>query len=363
MKVVFAGGGTGGHIYPAVAMARAVLRQSPEAQITFVGARGGLEEKLVPREGFPLYLLSVGPLNKNAGWRKRISSALGLPVSFLQAIWLRLRLRPDVIVGVGGYASGPLVLVGALTGVRTLIFEPNAYPGLANRWLARFVDRVLLVFEKARTHLPECQVTVVGLPVRPEIEALTGLKREISSTRLRVLVFGGSQGASAINTAILDWVSTGSEVFSEIEICHQTGSRDLQRLSSFYKEARRRSPGLQIQEHEFLFDMADRYVWADVVICRSGASTVAELIAAGKPALFVPLPTAADDHQTHNARVVSDLEAGWMVPQKEFTPGYLQAWIRRILEDHGELVRRSQNLVHLRSVNASARLAELILVP
>lgn len=389
--IIMAGGGTGGHIYPAVSIARALIKKDPSIKIEFVGAKGGLEERLVPKEGFPLSVLPIGPLNKSAGLLKRLQTLIVLPLSLIQATLLVFRLKPILVIGVGGYASAPLVLMSALLGTRSVLFEPNAYPGLANRWLSSFVDLCLVVFDGAAKKLSARRFEKVGLPVRPELFAkgprdhvtpnkisfineeqqpisqsalaagFSDVAKEAESRTFRLLVFGGSQGARRINDIILAAVQSGDAWLRNTHVVHQIGALDFQKVHGEYEAARQKFPWLKVDDFEFLFDMPERYRWADLVICRAGASTVAELIVMQKPALFVPLPTAADDHQTHNARVLVEAGAALMCPQKEFSPHVLARYLEEFRRNPQKLTELSHQLKRLQVFDAAGKIADLCL--
>lgn len=310
--VVVAGGGTGGHIYPGIAVARAL--QNRGYRVEWVGARGGLEEKIVTREGLPLHLINIGKLHASAGLAARVKTLFGLPLAFLQALLLCWRLKPLAVLGVGGFASGPFMFVAALLRRRTVIWEPNAHVGMANRLLSSVVDECLLVFEEAASGFRSSRVTRVGLPVRESIRPAE--RAPLVGRKLRVLVFGGSQGARPINKVVQAAVEAGGAWLEGVELVHQTGRYDFQDVKAAYD--RLQHPNVSC--FEYLHDMDARYAWADVVVCRSGASTVAEIAAAAKAAIFIPLPTAADDHQLKNARVLERAGAARVIEQKHFTP-------------------------------------------
>ncbi len=360
--VIIAGGGTGGHIYPGVAIARAIERLHPGVEVHFVGARGGLEEKIVPREKFPLHTVRIGKLHGSVGRFAQLKTLLQLPAALLASARILRRLKPAAVLGVGGFASGPLLFTAALLGYRSLIWEPNAYPGLANRWLARLVDECLVVFAEAGRHLRGKRVTPVGLPVRAVM-----VPRERPEGRpLRVLVFGGSQGARAINevvresvvqAAVRNGAGGGWDWLDGVELIHQTGALDYPRVKEAYAAAAPANVGL----FEYLHDMDARYAWADLVVCRAGASTVAEICACRKAAVFVPLPTAADNHQQKNAEVLVRGEAAEMVLQNDFTPGKFQSLIKRYRDDRSAVRRLEGNVSRFAFPNAAEAIVERIL--
>lgn len=335
--IIIAGGGTGGHLYPAIAIARSMLQQNHELEIHFIGTPTGLETKIIPKEGFPLHLIKVGKLNHKNGYFEKMMTLLRLPWALIKSFVLLIQLKPSLVLGVGGYASGPFVLSAAVLGFRTAIWEPNAYPGLTNRILARFVDNVYAVFKDAIRFFNKKvakKIRLSGLPIRQEFEDFSrqfiNSDVEKADGIFRVLVFGGSQGARAINNIVLQACTQNTDWLNGIELIHQTGSIDYQRISQEYLK-----PSLvtletsQIQCKEYLFEMEKYYSWADLVICRAGASTVAEIAACEKPAILIPLPSAADNHQQKNAESLVSENAGVMILQKDLTA---ETFIKKILE-------------------------------
>lgn len=346
--VVIAGGGTGGHIYPGVAVAKALIDRGHE--VHWVGAEGGLEEKIVERERLPLHLIRIGKLHHSVGLWTRIKTVLGFPLAFVQALRLVLLLKPAAVLGVGGFASGPFLFVAALLGRRTVIWEPNAHAGLANRALSRLVDECLLVFEEAATGLKSKKVFRVGLPVRASIQPVSRAPFKIAGEPgaaqkrpFRILVFGGSQGARAINKVVTEWVKS-SAWDDSIELVHQTGRYDFEQAKKEYETLHAKGLRTTVTCLEYLHDMDARYAWADLIICRAGASTAAELAASGKAAIFVPLPTAADDHQLKNAKVFEGAGAAMVIEQKNLTVESLSNAVRRF-QDQPVLVERFEQAV------------------
>lgn len=351
--VIIAGGGTGGHIYPGVAIARALEKTHPNLKVHFVGAQGGLEEKIVPREGFPLHTVPIGKLHHTVGLITRIKTVLKMPLAFWTAVQIIRRLKPVAVLGVGGFASGPILFVASLFGYRSLIWEPNAFPGMANRLLAGRVDECLLVFDEAGKYLKSKRTTRAGLPVR---SSMVPVPRELGVRPLRVLVFGGSQGARFINNTVSEAVREGGAWLEGIELVHQTGPADFPRIKAAYQGAPDR-----IQVFEYLHDMDSRYAWADLVICRAGASTVAEICACQKAAIFIPLPTAADNHQQKNAEVLANADAALMFLQKELTPDILRDTLKKFRDDRAPLRRFEENVRKFQFPNAAEKIVERIL--
>lgn len=354
--VIIAGGGTGGHIYPAIAIARALRAKDPTIKVHFVGTPAGLETKIIPKEGLPLHLMRIGKLNTAGGWMGKIRTLLGLPRALVQSAALLLELKPDAVLGVGGYASGPFVLVAALMGFRSSIWEPNAKPGLTNRWLSRFVRRSFVVFDEAMKDLKSRQIVPVGLPVRAEVEKVGETLKKTDEDEFHVLIFGGSQGARAVNHVVREALTSPSMEWRRgVRFIHQTGPLDFAEVSKSYQ-------GLGgVEAHEYLHDMDQRYAWADLVICRSGASTVAELAAAGKPAILIPLPWAADDHQRKNAESLVEQKAALLIPQSELTAPRLIEEILKLKKDSQGRATMRENLQRFHKPQAAARIADLLL--
>jgi UDP-N-acetylglucosamine--N-acetylmuramyl-(pentapeptide) pyrophosphoryl-undecaprenol N-acetylglucosamine transferase len=356
-RILIAGGGTGGHIYPALAIAAALQQVEPDIKIEFVGTPSGLEAKLVPRAGYELNFISVGRLNKNVGLAERLSTLVGLPIAILRAFWILITFRPTAVIGVGGFASGPLVFAASLMRIRSFIWEPNAYPGLANRILSRFVDTCLVVFKEAESLLKNKNIIKVHMPIRKEIEAL---KPKVStSDEFHLLVFGGSQGSRALNNILLECVAKGGDWLKDLKIVHQTGSLDYHRLLHEYANVPNTRDFLEV--HEYLHDMPSRLDWADLVIARAGTGTISELAAAGKPGILVPLPTAADDHQTRNAEALVKTNAAVLIAQKELTPERLIREIESFKSHREKLLELSRNIQKFHQSHAALEIAKLIL--
>lgn len=293
--VVLAGGGTGGHLYPALAVADE-LRDRHDADIVFFGAERGIEQRLVPRAGYPLVSLRLSGL-KGSGPVASARAAMAAGGAVVRSLAWMLRRRPGVVIGVGGYASGPAVLAGKVAGRPTMVMEQNHYPGATNRWLAPWVGAVCLPSESARRFV-RGRIHVTGTPVRRPFFDVPDVR---PGDRLRLLVFGGSRGARSINDAMAGALDRLGAAATPIEVVHQTGTDDLDRIRTAYDGYPH-----PYEVHAFLDDMPNRLSRADLVVCRAGASTLAELAAAGRPAVLVPYPHAADDHQRRNAESVAE---------------------------------------------------------
>jgi UDP-N-acetylglucosamine--N-acetylmuramyl-(pentapeptide) pyrophosphoryl-undecaprenol N-acetylglucosamine transferase len=315
LRVVIAGGGTGGHLFPGIAVARALLALRPDARISFAGTAAGIEARVVPREGFELDTIrSAGLRGKSIAARAR--GAALLPASFVGA-WRILSLRePQIVLGVGGYSSGPVVLTAALRRIPTLILEQNAVPGLTNRLLAPFVQAAAVTYEQTRNFFGS-KGFVSGNPVRPEflnaVGHRTGARRDDTESALGVLIVGGSQGAHAINMALVEAAKKLAAVGPRLRLTHQTGERDVEVVRAAYRDA-----GLAAEVEPFLFDIAVRLERSDLIVCRAGATTLAEITAAGKPSILVPLPSP-DDHQRRNAEALAEVGAASVLLQSDLT--------------------------------------------
>lgn len=356
MRVLFAGGGTGGHLYPGIAVADELRRRDPSAVVSFVGTARGLEARVVPTLGWPLDLIrSVGLKGKSVGALARGLSLL--PLSAVDAWRVLSARRPDVAVGVGGYSSGPVLLLAALRGIPTLVMEQNTAPGFTNRQLARFVRAAAVSYEETLRYFPGTGV-VTGNPVRKEF--LQGLEGADEPRRgdgeVRVLVVGGSQGARAINDAMVAAAPHLVASGARLAITHQSGERDLARVRQGYAAA-----GLTTIVEPFFHDMNVRMRAADLVVARAGASTLAELTVLGRPSVLVPLPTAADDHQRKNARTLAAAGAADVIEERDLTGDGLAARLLALAADAPARQRMAAAARTLGRPDAAARVADRII--
>ena len=350
MKVLIAGGGTGGHIMPALAIADALQKQY-QAELLFVGTARGLESRLVPQAGHRLELIKVGQL-KNVSIATRLRTMLDLPLSILHCRRLIRQFRPDVVIGVGGYASGPAMIAAILARIPTLAVEPNAFPGLANRLVGKHVSAAAVNFEPALQYFRNAQVT--GIPVRAEFFALQ--PRPANATP-HLLIFGGSQGARVLNRNMPQIAARLLDAIPGLTILHQAGARHAEETQAAYRASG--ADPARWQTHAFLDDMARRFEAADLVLTRSGASTVAEEMAAGKPALLIPFPGAADDHQRKNAEVMAGAGAAVMLIEAEATPDRLLDSLVAMLKDPATLRAMGEKARSLAHPDAARQIAEL----
>jgi len=353
MRVLIAAGGTGGHIYPGIAVAREILRRDPESQVRFVGTARGLENKLVPQAGFELSLIDSAGL-KNVGAIARARGLLVLPKSFLGARSLIRAFRPDVVVGAGGYVSGPVVLSAAILRLPTLVMESNALPGWTNRVLARFVDKAAVSFDVALPYF-RGKATVTGNPVRREFFEIA--PRERQAGQLSVLVFGGSQGARAINEAIIAALPSLPSIKDDLRITHQTGEADFGRVRQGYVAA---GWAERATVMKYIDNMVAAFAAADLVICRAGATTTAELIAAGKASVMIPFPLAADDHQRKNAEALVAAGAGIMIQQRDLSGARLAEELRALVQQPERITKMEQAARGLARGDAAAAVADMI---
>lgn len=349
--ILIAAGGTGGHIYPALAVADHIKAAHPDIDVHFVGTKSGLENRLVDR--YPLHHIAIGRLNKNVSTAERLFTLFKIPLAFVQSLYLIFRLRPKWVFGVGGHASGPVLLMAALSGRKTAIWEPNAMPGLANRILSRFVKTCLVVFDEAKTHLASKNIKTVGVPLREAIEKVPPRRPKAG---LNVLVFGGSQGAQALNTAVCEMV--GSKEFvswrERIRLIHQTGAADFDRVKALHAKF-----GSEVEVLPYINDMEKKYEWADVIISRSGTGTLAELAAVQRTAILIPLPSAADNHQQKNAEALVNAGAARMILQKDLTPQKLLSELKSLCEDEERLQRMANAIGSFHRSKAAAEIARL----
>ena len=329
MDVLIAGGGTGGHLFPGIALAQEVQKRDPNARIVFVGSPKGIEKHAVPKAGFDLSLIPVSGL-RSKGMKDRLLGLARLPIAMMKAFWVVLRFRPDVAVSCGGYAAGPAVMAARILGIPCIVLEQNAVPGVTNRILGKFARRIIAALP-VKGFAPD-KVRVLGNPVRADLLRVRDTGYTQSETP-QILLFGGSQGARALNEAMMELAPILEQKEVNVRIVHQTGRLDYERVKAHYK-----SQGIQrIEARQFIDDMASEYEAADLVICRAGATTIAELTVVGRPSILVPFPFAVDDHQTANALELENLGAALHLPQTELSADKLLELIQSFLADSEKL--------------------------
>jgi UDP-N-acetylglucosamine--N-acetylmuramyl-(pentapeptide) pyrophosphoryl-undecaprenol N-acetylglucosamine transferase len=354
IKVIFAGGKTGGHIFPAIAMATEFKKRFSRSQISFVGTRQGLEKKIVPQYGFELFFTQVRGLS-----RKSYLSNLFWGFYLLRGLFQSLKIlkekRPHLVVGTGGYVSFPVVMLASLMHIPTIIQEQNSYPGISTRFLARFADRVCLSYPESTSYFPaSSKFMVIGNPVREDIIGADRKKSlqefSLDPDKKTLFVFGGSQGSHAINRALLNCLGL---LDSDWQILWQTGEGD-------YAEVSRKvgAGKIKCMIHPFVQDMKSAYAAADLVISRAGALTLAEITACGKPAILIPYPFAAADHQRHNAQALKKAGAASVIPEKDLTPNRLSEEIYTLLSDQTRLTGMAAKSRKLGKPDANSHLVD-----
>ncbi len=351
LRVLIAGGGTGGHVIPALAIARELVSQY-NAEVRFLGTARGLETRLVPDAGFPLELVRVGQLN-NVSLRTRLRTLADLPLGLLACMRLLRRFRPHVVLGVGGYASGPAMLAAILTGTPRMAFEPNAVPGMVNRWVGPWVQAAAVNFAPTTRYFRNA--TVTGIPVRAEFFSLSPLEETAAP---HLLIFGGSQGARVFNEILPQIAPSLLAAIPGLTLLHQCGARHLESTQAAYLQSGADQNRWQVSE--FLDDMPQRFAAASLVLCRSGASTVAELAAAAKPSLLIPFPQAADDHQRHNAEVLVQAGAAALLPQSDMTAERLLEMLTTLLENSEGLAAMGHSARALAHPDAAQKIAAML---
>ena len=347
VRAIIAGGGTGGHVIPALAIARE-LQSRYGAEVLFVGTARGIENKLVPAAGFELQIVEVGKL-KNVSALTRARTLLNLPVAVALCWKLLGKFHPQVVIGVGGYASGPAMLAAWLRRIPTLAFEPNLVPGFANRVMARMVSAAAVHFEETRRYFRNARVT--GVPVRAEFFRIAAQSKRSAPT---LLIFGGSQGATAINKTVIAALPELLRAAPDLHIIHQTGERDYNESQAAYLKA-----GISAEVSAFIHDMPNAFAHADLLVCRSGASTVAEVMAAAKAAIFVPFPRAADDHQTRNAQALEAQGAALLIPESDLTKERLVHAVSSLMTDRSRLEQMGAKARALAHPQAAPEIAEM----
>lgn len=339
MRVIIAGGGTGGHLFPGIAVAEEFTKKDRTVKIVFVGTEHGIEARIIPKEGYPIeYLRAEGMVGKTP--LKKLKALYLFLFSLVQSRRIILAIRPDIVIGVGGYASVGMVLTAHFMGVHTIIMEQNSVPGRANRLLGRFADVIAATYQESLSFFPKENTFLTGNPVRKkilikdkvDIKGAFGLERD----RFTVLIFGGSLGAKTINNAMSEALHYLLDLRDNIQFVHQTGETDLKSLAECYKRL-----GFACAVSPFIYKMADAYSVADLIVCRAGASTLSEITALGKASVLIPYPFAASNHQESNARKLEDMGAATLILDKHIN-GEVMAKVIRGLYNSPEKRREMQ---------------------
>ena len=356
MRLLVAGGGTGGHLFPGLALGEEVKTRHPRNDVLFVGSARGIEAREVPKAGYPLEIIDVGPL-KRMGVIGLLRGLFRLPKAFWQSMKILRKFDPDVVVGVGGYSSGPLVLCAWLLRIPTAVQEQNALPGFTNRVLGRLVDAVFIAFPEARAKFPARRTHLLGNPIRRAFLD-NYLHTKPSTERLSIFVTGGSQGAHVLNLRVAEAMEILAPALGpRLKLLHQTGVKDRDEIAARYEKLK--AQGLEAEAVAFIDDMPRAYGDADLLVCRAGATTIAELTVCKKPAILVPFPFAADDHQTVNARSMVDAGGAILMPERDLTGQKLADALREVEADRGRLSRMSRASGNLGRPEAAREIADV----
>jgi UDP-N-acetylglucosamine--N-acetylmuramyl-(pentapeptide) pyrophosphoryl-undecaprenol N-acetylglucosamine transferase len=334
LRVVIAGGGTGGHLFPGIALAQAFIVKNPRAEILFVGAGNPFEKRAVGKAGFNHKSIPVEGI-KGRNFLDRLKALLKIPGGLFESFKIIRDFKPDLVVGVGSYSSGPFIVAARISGAKIALHEQNIIPGITNRILSRFADRIYVSFEETKKRLSFQKALLAGNPLRREIVEAAGknicARSQAGDKRFTVLILGGSQGAHKINTTVVETLPLLKNR-DKYFFVHQTGTQDEKYVAASYEKS-----GFSCTVKPFFEDMAERYCAANLIICRSGATTVAEVTAMRLGAIFIPYPHAADDHQSLNAKALSDSGAAEMIPEKDLTAAILSERIEYFSQHPDEL--------------------------
>lgn len=351
MKVVIAGGGTGGHLFPGIAVAEEFIKRDAQNRVLFIGTKRGIEHRVLGRLGYDLKLIDVEGL-KGRGLKALIKGLYAIPNSMWQSRKIMKEFGPDVVIGVGGYASGPAVITAWLMGIPTAIAEQNALAGNTNLILGKFVRKVFLTYEQSRKGFAPEKVIMTGNPVRAAFAK--GLAEAAAQKQgRRILIFGGSQGAAAINRTIVAMMPLLQNLKEGFRIVHQTGERDFDMVREAYKKH-----GIVAQVSPFIVDMVAVYAASDLIICRAGATSLAEITAAGRASILIPFPWAANDHQTLNAQAMVEAGAALMLKESDLTPEKLFSMVETLLADERKLKDMEVQSKKLGRLDAAARIVD-----
>ncbi|MGA2781729.1 MAG: undecaprenyldiphospho-muramoylpentapeptide beta-N-acetylglucosaminyltransferase [Smithella sp.] len=351
MCIVIAGGGTGGHLFPGIAIAEEFLKRDDQTRIIFIGTKKGIESKLLGQLGYELREIDIEGV-KGRGIKALMKVIYQIPKSLWQSRCILQQFSPHIVVGVGGYASGPAVFAAYFMGIATAIAEQNAIPGITNRILGNFADKIFVTYAQTRTYFPQEKMVLSGNPVRAAFVVEHSKEKEKKDYR-QLLIFGGSQGAEAINKSIINMLPQLRSMKTKVHILHQTGSRQLEEVKKAYEQS-----GIQAKVTPFIVDMAGAYADADLIICRAGATSLAEITAAGKVAILIPYPWAAKDHQLKNAQALAIEGAALMIPERELSGGKLFSAIEDLLWDEQKLRQMEKNSLRMSKVDAAATIVD-----
>lgn len=354
MRIVIAGGGTGGHLFPGIAVAEEFIKRDRQTEIIFIGTERGIESKLLGRIGYELRTIDVEGI-KGRGMKALLKGIYQIPQSMVQSRRILQQFRPQMVLGVGGYASGLAVLAAHFMGMPTAIAEQNTVPGITNRILGRFVDIIFVTYARTTTLFPRSKVLLSGNPVRAAFADM-GSREKAAKDYRQLLIFGGSQGASAINKSVVQMLPQLQQMKTNVRILHQTGAREVESVRAAYG-----SYGIDADVTPFIVDMADACRQADLIICRAGATSLAEITAAGKATVLIPFPFATSDHQTGNAQALADAGAAVMIKEKDLNGNKLFEVVEGLLSNPGKLQLMEENSARLGNINAAATIVDACL--
>lgn len=365
MKIIIAGGGTGGHLYPGIAVAEEFIDRFSnkdkvrKEDITFVGTKRGIESKVIPKEGFNIrYLRAEGIIGKSIFKKFRALSVFLF--SIFDALKILREIKPDIVIGVGGYASVATVLVARLEGIPTMILEQNSVPGFANRMLAKFVHIIAISYQESMLFFPKNKTYLTGNPIRKQIirgdEERAYRLFPLDKEKFKIFIFGGSSGASSINNYVIEALNYLTDLRPNIQFLHQTGQKDYEKIKGIYNKL-----GFRGFVFPFIYDMADAYKISDIVICRAGASTLSEITALGKPAILIPYPYSAYNHQERNAQKLQEIGAARMIPERELSGEVLAEAIRDLYMDEDLRNKMRRIAAAFGKIDAASKVVDLAL--
>jgi UDP-N-acetylglucosamine--N-acetylmuramyl-(pentapeptide) pyrophosphoryl-undecaprenol N-acetylglucosamine transferase len=347
MRIIIAGGGTGGHLFPGIAIAREFQKKDPNVKILFVGTRQGIESKILPKENFDLKTILSSGLQGKFCWQTILAFGK-IPIGLLQSLWIIIKSRPNIVLGVGGYATGPFVLMAWFLRIPVVIQEQNLIPGITNRILGRVVDKIFISFEKSKNYFPENKVELTGNPIKEEYFKK---KPAIRKSRFNVLIFGGSRGAHSINCAMIEALDYLVNESAAMHFIHQTGQDQFKIVQEKYHEKK-----LPAEVSPFIFNMEDSYRRSNLVVCRAGATTIAELTAIGRAAILIPFPFAANNHQESNAELLVKKGAAVMLKDSELTGEKLAELIKKFMRHPDKLVEMEKASLRMAKKEAGKKI-------
>lgn len=347
MRIIIAGGGTGGHLFPGIAIAREFQKRDPNVKILFVGTRQGIESKILPKENFDLKTILSSGLQGKFCWQTIVAFGK-IPIGLLQSLWIIIKSRPNIVLGVGGYATGPFVLMAWFLRIPAVIQEQNSIPGITNRILGRVVDKIFISFEKSKNYFPENKVELTGNPIKEEYFKK---KPAIRKSRFNVLIFGGSRGAHSINCAMIEALDYLVNERTTMHFIHQTGQDQFKLVEEKYHEKK-----LPAEVSPFIFNMEASYRRSHLVVCRAGATTIAELTAIGRAAILIPFPFAANNHQESNAELLVKEGAAVMLKDSELTGEKLAELIKKLMRNPDKLVEMEKASLRMAKKEAGKKI-------